>query len=247
MQKALCCVSMVIVMIMLLGFPMGIVHAGEYAIPPVETVGFDSPQDNIYFPREIGTTYVYEAETEDELAQNFVTITSDTIWIRGVECNVIHDVEYVYTEACGWLMTEETYDYHAWDNNGNFWYFGEDTIAYKYDEEDCTLIDSSTAGAWNADIPGAEPGIVMLADPMPGMSYRQEYYEEEAEDMGKVLKLNEKVTIDYGDFEDCLKTKEWTPLAPGEVEHKYYAPGVGLVFIEELKGKTVKVELIDKY
>jgi hypothetical protein len=87
----------------------------------------------------------------------------------------------------------------------------------------------------------------MLADPMPGMSYRQEYYEEEAEDMGKVLKLNEKVTIDYGDFEDCLKTKEWTPLAPGEVEHKYYAPGVGLVFIEELKGKTVKVELIDKY
>jgi hypothetical protein len=26
---------------------------------------------------------------------------------------------------------------------------------------------------------------------------------------------------------------------------KYYAPGIGLVFIEELKGKTVKVELVD--
>ena len=39
--------------------------------------------------------------------------------------------------------------------------------------------------------------------------------------------------------------KEWTPLAPGEIEHKYYAPGVGLVFIEELKGKTVMVELVE--
>jgi hypothetical protein len=33
-------------------------------------------------------------------------------------------------------------------------------------------------------------------------------------------------------------------LDPGTVEHKYYAPGVGLVYIEELKGKTVKVELV---
>ena len=41
--------------------------------------------------------------------------------------------------------------------------------------------------------------------------------------------------------------KEWTPLAPGEIEYKYYAPGVGLVFIEELKGKTVRVELVDVY
>ena len=41
--------------------------------------------------------------------------------------------------------------------------------------------------------------------------------------------------------------KEWSDLEHGDVEHKYYAEGVGLVFIEELKGKTVKVELVDKY
>jgi hypothetical protein len=27
-------------------------------------------------------------------------------------------------------------------------------------------------------------------------------------------------------FERVLKTKDWTPLEPGDVEHKYYAPGV---------------------
>jgi len=88
---------------------------------------------------------------------------------------------------------------------------------------------------------------VCWADPKPGDSYQQEYYEGEAEDMGKVLRLNARVSVEYGDYDDCIVTKEWTPLDPGVIEHKYYAPGVGLVFIEELKEKTVEVELIDIY
>ena len=64
-----------------------------------------------------------------------------------------------------------------------------------------------------------------------------------------MLRLNAKVSIDYGDFEGCLMTREWTPLEPGEIEHKFYCPeegnpGPGLMFIEELKGKTVYVEYV---
>ena len=77
------------------------------------------------------------------------------------------------------------------------------------------------------------------------MCYEQEYYEGEAEDMGKVLRLDVNVSIDLDDYEGCLKTKEWTPLEPGAIEHKYYAPGVGLVYIEELMEKTVEVELVE--
>ena len=68
----------------------------------------------------------------------------------------------------------------------------------------------------------------------------------EAEDMAKVLKLNAEVSVPYGDFDSCLKTKEWNPLESGN-EHKYYAPGVGLVLIEELKGGHKRVELIEVY
>ncbi|MHC4911472.1 MAG: hypothetical protein ACYTE5_00510 [Planctomycetota bacterium] len=94
---------------------------------------------------------------------------------------------------------------------------------------------------------GATAGIVMLESPSPGISYRQEYYENVAEDMGKVLRLNVSVSVEYGDFEDCLKTKEWTGLEPGNIEQKYYVPEVGLVLVKELKEKTVQVELIDVY
>ena len=90
----------------------------------------------------------------------------------------------------------------------------------------------------------------MLADPKPGNSYRQEFLEDVAEDMGKVQRLNANVSVPYGEFEDCLKTKEWTPLERGSIEHKYYASDIvpdigGLVITKEHKGKTVRSELVD--
>ena len=208
---------------------------------------FSSPQSNLYFPMAIGTTYVYWAETEDELIRNEITITAGIKVILGVNCTIIHDVEWISPDdGITWFITEETDDWHAWDNLGNFWYFGEWTTEYEYDD-DWNPIGSNNDGSWEAGVDGALPGIVLPADPMPGMCYQQEYYEDEAEDMGKVKKLNASISIDYGNYDDCLKTKEWTPLEPGAVEHKYYAPGVGLVFIEELKEKTVEVELINVY
>ena len=40
----------------------------------------------------------------------------------------------------------------------------------------------STKGSWEAGVDGAEPGILMPANPQPGMIYRLEFYENEAED-----------------------------------------------------------------
>jgi len=167
--------------------------------------------------------------------------------ILGVTCVVVYDVEWVSPDdGANWYKTEETYDWYAWDNDGNVWYFGENTVEYLYDEN-WDPAGTSTEGSWEAGANDALPGIAMLADPVPGMCYQQEYLEDEAEDMGKILRLDVNVSIDLGDYEGCLKTKEWTQLDPGTVEHKYYAPGVGLVYIEELKEKTVEVELVDIY
>lgn len=217
-------------------------------IPDIVPADFNAPMDNIYLPMAIGLTYVYEAEEEDGLILNEITYTTNTVTILGITCVVVHDVEYIYIEELGlWFILEETDDWLAWDNFGNVWYFGEATLEYLYDD-DWNFLGTSPEGSWTAGVDGAEPGILMLAEPLPGLSYQQEYYEDEAEDMGAVLRLNAKVSVEYGDFEECLKTKEWTGLDPGAVEHKYYAPELGLVYIKELSGgKTVHVELVDIY
>lgn len=85
----------------------------------------------------------------------------------------------------------------------------------------------------------------MKASPQVGDAYRQEYYEDEAEDMAEVLSLNESVSVAYGLFDNCLQTQEWTPLEPDVVENKYYAPGIGVVLEVTVVGESERVELVE--
>jgi len=229
------CLSFAFSVVMLISFSIGVVEAMKYELPAVSPGDFVSVIDNRYFPLLPGTTFVYQPVGEENVV-NTVQVTSAVKVILGVTCTVVHDWETVDGK-----LTEDTYDWYAQDKYGNVWYFGEDTKEYLPDGS------ISTEGSWEAGVDGATAGIVMLADPKPGLSYQQEYYEGVAEDMGKVLRLNVGVSIARGHFVGCLKTKEWTPLEPGIIEHKYYAPRIGLVLIEELKGKTVRVELVDVY
>ena len=69
----------------------------------------------------------------------------------------------------------------------------------------------------------------MPAEPTPGLEYRQEYYKGEAEDVAEVLSVDDTVQVPFGSFENCLKTRDTTPLEPDVREHKYYAKDVGPV------------------
>lgn len=241
------------VVFMLLGFSIGVVQAGKCELPYFQVTNFGgpNPQPNPYLPElvVVGNTYEYEAEEEDGLIRDYIYFKpqSENVMIYGVDCTVVYDVEWIWVDDFSkWFKLEETLDWHAWDNFGNFWYFGEDTKEYLYDDE-WNLVGDTTDGSWEAGVDGAQPGIILPAEPTPGDCNQQEYYEDEAEDVGKVLRTNATVSIEYGEYEDSLVMKEWTALEPGNVEHKYYAPGVGLVYIEELKEKTVKVELVDVF
>jgi hypothetical protein len=201
--------------------------------PVINPADFVGGINNPFFPLTPGTTFTYEAETPDGLERDVISVTHDTKVILGVTCTVVTD-----RSTLEGVIQEDTIDWFAQDKEGNVWYFGEDTTEFE------NGVPVSKAGSWEAGVDGAQPGIIMLADPQPGVSYRQEFLEGVAEDMAKVLRLNASVSVPYGDFEDCLETKEWTPLEPGQIEHKFYARGVGLVLVEELKGKTVRSELV---
>ena len=85
----------------------------------------------------------------------------------------------------------------------------------------------------------------MLAEPGKGEFYFQEYYEDVAIDMGKVLNYKKVDTFLFGKLEGCLMIKEWVPLDPGAIEHKYYCKNIGLVTVEEnAGGKTLWVDLV---
>jgi hypothetical protein len=59
---------------------------------------------------------------------------------------------------------------------------------------------------------------------------------DEAEDLARVLSLEEKVKVPYGRFDDCLETTEISGAEPDTLEFKFYVAGVGLVFINDVSG-----------
>jgi hypothetical protein len=187
---------------------------------------FASEINNPYFTLLTGDIHIYEGVDEDGVEERVVSrVTFETKTILGVNCVVVLVKEY----SDGSLI-EETRDWYAQDKKGNVWYFGEDVK----DIEDGQVY--STFGSWEAGVNGAKPGIIMLANPQPGRKYHQEVAVGIAEDQAEVVSLNNTVTVPYGTFQNCLKTKETNPLDPGFEEFKYYAPDVGFIKAEPAAG-----------
>jgi len=216
-------------------FAVGYMRLNTPAYAPViDRNNFVAKIDNRYFPLKPGTTFIYEGAMKDGTERIELYVSNQTKVILGVTCVVVRDRVTVNGE-----LAEETYDWYAQDRNGNVWYFGEDAKEYK------NGVVVGTKGSWTAGVNGAQPGIIMRANPKVGDVYRQEYYKGEAEDMAEVVSLKEPATVPYGSFEGCLMTKEWTALEPGAVAHKYYAPGVGLVLETiDKDGSPGRVELV---
>lgn len=190
----------------------------QVAIDPAE---FTPVIDNPWSPMVPGTTWVYHALSGDEIDEIItVEVTDSTRTVMGVETVVVHDV---VTDTEGRVL-EDTFDWFAQDGDGNVWYFGEDTTSYDENGE------PDTAGAWEAGVDGALPGVVMWADPQAvDTGYRQEYYAGEAEDMGQVIATSGSAEVPAGTFDDVIVTRDWTPLEPDAVEEKTYARDIGLV------------------
>jgi len=206
---------------------------GAYA-PDIGPDDFVARVDNPYLPLIPGTRWVYEGESDGEHERIEVEVLAETRDVMGVAATVVRDTVYVNGE-----LAEDTYDWFAQDRAGNVWYLGEDTHEY----EDGQPINA--AGAWEARVDGAQPGIVMLAAPRVGDAYRQEYLAGEAEDMGEVLAVGVRKRIDLGAYADVVVTRDWTPLEPGVVEEKWYARGVGLIRETATAGGSGSVELVE--
>jgi hypothetical protein len=201
----------------------------------LDPADFTTEIDNRWWPMVPGSRWVYrETDTEGSEQRVEVTVTERTKMIaNGIEARVVHDVVTEDGEP-----VEVTDDWYAQDSEGNIWYMGEDTTEYENGKP------TSTAGSFEAGVDGAQPGIIMPADPEPGMTYRQEYYAGEAEDKGEIVSVGEQAQVPFGHFTDVLMTEDTNPLEPKVLEFKFYAPDVGPVLAVSVSGGSDREELL---
>ena len=159
---------------------------------------------NPYFILEPG----YVLVLEDEETRLTVTIKDETKIVDGVECRALEERETEDGE-----LAELSNNYFAISRRtNNVYYFGEDA-----------------GGAWWSGEQGARFGLIMPGLPLLGAKYYQEIAPGAAMDRAEIASVTETVKTPAGEFKNCLKIEETTPLEPGNREYKFYAPGIGLV------------------
>ena len=203
----------------------------------LDPADFTTEIDNPYWPMSPGSRRVYsESDTQGSHEKVVVEVTNETKTIaNGVEARVVRDTVTENGEPI-----EVTDDWYAQDSDGNIWYLGEDTAEYKNGKV------ANHSGSFEAGVDGAQAGIAMPANPEPGLSYRQEYYEGEAEDEGAVVTVGEEqVQVPFGYFKSgVLMTRDLVPTEPKVQELKFYAPDVGPVLSVHTDGTGGRAELV---
>jgi hypothetical protein len=190
--------------------------------PQIDPSAFVDPLDigddvaaNPYFPLVPGTRWTYQGGGEVIR----VEVTNRVVEIAGVSCITVRDVVTVNGE-----VIEDTEDYYAQDLAGNVWYMGE--IVQNFEDGRLANLD----GSWIAGRDGAQPGILIFADPRVGTTHRTEFLLGEAEDVSEIISRTASETTPAAACAgDCMIVRDTTPLELGNRSLKYYKPGVGQI------------------
>jgi hypothetical protein len=194
----------------------------------VETKEFSATGRNPFFILEPGYQLVLEGG-DDRLT---ITVLDQTKMVDGVETRVVEERE---TKAGKPIEVSRNFFAISKRTNGVY-YFGEEVDDYK----DGKLVGHG--GAWLSGKDGAKFGLIMPGEPLLGARHYQEIAPKVAMDRAEIVSVTTTFKTPAGEFKNCLKTEETTPLEPSEKEYKIYAPGVGL--LQDGAMKLVKYGLI---
>lgn len=197
---------------------------------------FTTTIDNPYMPMAPGDRWVYrETDSEGTDERVVITVTDKTKKLaNGVTVRVVRDAV-----SEGGKPVEVEHDWYAQDKKGNVWFFGGEARHY----EDGKLV--SREGSFEAGLKGADAGVALPADPVPGLGYRQEYVKGQAEDHAEIVTVRkERVDVPAGFYKDIVLTRDLVPPEPKVQEMKFYARGIGPVLTLNTNDPGARVVLV---
>ncbi len=174
---------------------------------------------NDFFILEPGYQQILEGKEDNEQTRLEITVLDQTRRIGNVETRVVEERESENGE-----LVEVSRNYFAVCTPiSDVFYFGEEVDLYKGGKI------TGHEGAWIAETQGAKAGLFMPFRNLLGARFYQEIAPKVAMDRVEIQSDSDSFKTPAGDFRDCVKTEETTPLEPGVKEYKVYAKGVGII------------------
>jgi hypothetical protein len=152
-----------------------------------------------------------------------------TVGDQTVQVVIIEDRAYEDGE-----LVEVALDYYAQDDEGTVHYFGEDVDNY----EGGVVVNHDGSFHYGRDTDVL--GVAMPDDPEEDDKWVFEDVPDVTKETNKVSDDDEELEIDDVEYEDVLDVKGKVQ-PDDEVEHKFYAPGIGLIREE---GEESQLDLV---
>jgi hypothetical protein len=192
---------------------------------PVEQYDFTTAGNNQYWSLKPGTFVVLGVMDADGSEFVKITVLDETEVVDGVETRVVEEREFENGE-----LVEISRNFFAMAaETGDIFYFGEDVDYF----EDGEVVRHD--GEWRAGVNNAKAGLYMPAEPKVGMKYYMEYDPSAAMDRAEINEIDAACEMPKQNFDDCLIITEGSPLEPGDMSYKRYAPDVGMIFDDDLE------------
>ena len=190
----------------------------------LQECSFSTIGKNQYFILEPGYQLTLEGIDGKDSVKLVIAVLNETLKIGDVETRIVEEKETVNGK-----LVEISHNFYAMCTQTNsVFYFGEDVDIYK----DGKIIDHG--GSWRADSGKNRAGLMMPGIILVGAKYYQERAPGIAMDRAEIISDTETLQTPAGNFKNCLKTEETTPLEQKNKEYKFYAPGIGLIKDGEL-------------
>lgn len=180
---------------------------------------FSAKGRNRFFSLKPGHRIVIESKSEKVI----ITVLNKTKKIGSVVTRIIEEREFEDGE-----LVEVSRNFFAiCKATSDVFYFGEEVDDYK----DGRIVGHG--GAWRADKKDSRPGIIMPGTVLLGARHYQEIAPN-AKDRAEIIADNVTMKTPAGTFKNCIRVKETSPLEPGAICYKTYAPRIGLIQDEGL-------------
>ena len=132
---------------------------------------------------------------------------------------------------------ERTFDWYTQDKHGNVWYFGENSKDYSTAMgQERRLVGGRRQRRAAGDHHGgaSEARRCLPAGVLPGARRGP----------GEGVGRHRPGTVPAGTYQNTIGTKEKSRLEPGIAERKWYAPGIGEIKSQDVKGSQEGFRLV---
>jgi hypothetical protein len=198
--------------------------------------GFSRPTtiDNRYLPITAKRRCELRGTADDGTRERTVTTLLDrtrrfTIDGQQVDAAIIRDDAYEDGK-----LVERTRDFYAQRDDGTVYYLGEHVSNIRRGKV------VNHRGSWLYGRDTDVPGVAMPADPKVGDQYRFEDVPGVTTESNRVEETGLRARVNGRLLTDIIRIQEFIQ-PEGEIEHKLYAPGVGLIVEYPPDGRSALV------